>query len=161
MKQSIRDKLENLVGRLDELERILSDAEATRDMEQYRKLTREHAELVPVIALYKAWQQSEADLRSAQGMLADPEMKDLAEEEIDAARARLPEIEDELQKLLLPKDANDERNIFSKSAPERAATNRRCSPAACSACMCVTPNGSAGRSKSSRRMKPNSVVTKR
>ena len=112
MNQSIRDKLENLVGRLDELERILSDAEATRDMEQYRKLTREHAELVPVIALYKAWQQSEADLRSAQGMLADPEMKDLAEEEIDAARARLPEIEDELQKLLLPKDANDERNIF-------------------------------------------------
>ncbi len=112
MKQSIRDKLENLVGRLDELDRILSSGEATRDMDQYRKMTREHAELGPVVALYKDWQHTEADLASAQGMMADPEMKELAEEEMKAARERLPEIEIELQKLLLPKDSNDERNIF-------------------------------------------------
>ena len=112
MKQSIRDKLESLVGRLDELDRILSSGEATRDMEQYRKLTREHAELGPVVALYKTWLLTEDDLRSAQEMLADPEMKELAEAEIKAARERLPEIEIELQKLLLPKDANDERNVF-------------------------------------------------
>ena len=55
MKQSIRDKLESLVGRLDELDRILASGEATRDMDQYRKLTREHAELGPVVALYKEW----------------------------------------------------------------------------------------------------------
>ena len=112
MKQSIRDKLENLVGRLDELDRILASGEATRDMDQYRKMTREHAELGPVVALYKDWQQTEADLHSAQEMMVDPEMKELAEEEMKAARERLPEIEIELQKLLLPKDANDERNIF-------------------------------------------------
>ncbi len=112
MKQSIRDKLENLVGRLDELDRILASGEATRDMDQYRKMTREHAELGPVVALYKDWQQTEADLQSAQEMMADPEMKELAEEEMKAAKGRLPEIESELQKLLLPKDANDERNIF-------------------------------------------------
>ncbi len=112
MKQSIRDKLEGLVGRLEELDRILSSAEATRDMDQYRKMTREHAELGPVVALYKQWQLTEADLASAQEMMADPEMKDLAEEEMQAARERLPEIEIELQKLLLPRDANDERNVF-------------------------------------------------
>jgi len=112
MKQSIRDKLENLVGRLDELDRILASGEATRDMDQYRKMTREHAELGPVVALYKEWQQTAADLQSAQEMMADPEMKELAEEEMKAAKERLPEIEIELQKLLLPKDANDERNIF-------------------------------------------------
>ena len=112
MKQSIRDKLENLVGRLDELDRILASGEATRDMDQYRKMTREHAELGPVVALYKDWQQTEADLASAQDMMADPEMKELAEEEMKAAKARLPEIEIALQKLLLPKDANDERNVF-------------------------------------------------
>ena len=82
MKQSIRDKLENLTGRLDELDRILSSSEATRDMDQYRKMTREHAELGPVVALYQQWQQTEADLASAQEMMADPEMKDLAEEEV-------------------------------------------------------------------------------
>ena len=83
MKQSIRDKLENLVGRLDELDRILASGEATRDMDQYRKMSREHAELGPVVALYKEWQQTEADLASAQDMMADPEMKELAEEKID------------------------------------------------------------------------------
>ncbi|MFT3849355.1 MAG: peptide chain release factor 1 [Propionivibrio sp.] len=112
MKQSIRDKLENLVGRLDELDRILASGEATRDMDQYRKMTREHAELGPVVALYRDWQQTEADLASAQEMLADPEMKDLAEEEMKAAKERLPQLETDLQKLLLPKDANDERNVF-------------------------------------------------
>ncbi len=112
MKQSIRDKLENLVGRLDELDRILASGEATRDMDQYRKMTREHAELGPVVALYQQWQQTEADLASAQEMMADPEMKDLAEEEMKAARERLPQLESDLQKLLLPKDANDERNVF-------------------------------------------------
>ena len=112
MKQSIRDKLENLVGRLDELDRILASGEATRDMDQYRKMTREPAELGPVVALYKDWQQTEANLQSAQEMMNDPEMKELAEEEVKAAKERLPEIEIELQKLLLPKDGNDERNVF-------------------------------------------------
>ena len=112
MKQSIRDKLENLVGRLDELDRVLASGEATRDMDQYRKLTREHAELGPVVALYQTWRQTESDLQSALEMMADPEMKDLAEAEVKSAKERLPEIETELQKLLLPKDANDERNVF-------------------------------------------------
>ena len=112
MKQSIRDKLENLVGRLDEIDRILDSGEATRDMDQYRKMTSEHAELGPVVALYQQWQQTEADLASAQEMMADPEMKDLAEEEMKGAKERLPQLETDLQKLLLPKDANDERNVF-------------------------------------------------
>ena len=112
MKQSIRDRLESLVGRLDELDRILASGEATRDLDQFRRMTREHAEVGPVVALYKEWQQAEADLASAQEMLADPEMKELAEEEMQAARDRLPALELELQRLLLPKDANDERNVF-------------------------------------------------
>ena len=112
MKQSIRDKLENLVGRLDELDRILASGEATKDMDQYRKLTREHAELGPVVALYQTWRQTNEDLQSAQEMMADPEMKELAEAELKSAKERMPEIESELQKLLLPKDANDDRNVF-------------------------------------------------
>ena len=112
MKQSIRDKLENLVARLDELDRILASGEATRDMDQYRKLSREHAELGPVVALYQTWRQTESDLQSALEMMSDPEMKDLAEAEVKSAKDRLPEIETELQKLLLPKDANDERNVY-------------------------------------------------
>ena len=112
MKQSIRDKRENLVARLDELDRMLASGEATRDMDQYRKLSREHAEIGPVVALYARWRQCNDDLAAAQEMLADPEMKELAEAEVRSAKERLPQIENELQKLLLPKDANDERNVF-------------------------------------------------
>ena len=65
-----------------------------------------------MVALYQTWRQTESDLQSALEMMADPEMKDLAEAEVKSAKERLPEIETELQKLLLPKDANDERNVF-------------------------------------------------
>ncbi|WP_153117053.1 peptide chain release factor 1 [Rhodocyclus tenuis] len=112
MKQSILDKLERLCGRLEELDRVLASGEATRDMDQYRKLTREHAELGPVVARYQEWRQCQDDIEGALEMLADPEMKDLAQAEVDEARARLPGLETELQTLLLPKDPDDDRNLF-------------------------------------------------
>jgi peptide chain release factor 1 len=112
MKPSIREKLERLVGRLGELDSLLASEEATRDMEQYRKFTREHAELTPVVGLFREFLQAEADLKSAEDMLGDPDMAELAEEEVEAAKARLPQIEIELQKLLLPKDPNDDRNVM-------------------------------------------------
>jgi peptide chain release factor 1 len=65
-----------------------------------------------VVALYRAYDQAESDIASAQAMLSDPEMKALAEDEIVAARARQQQLEIELQTELLPKDPNDERNIF-------------------------------------------------
>jgi len=112
MKQSIRDKLDHLSRRLDELDLLLSSETATRDMEAYRKLSREHAEIAPVAALFAAWRQAEAGVHSAQAMLADAEMKGLAEEEMGACREEMARIEDDLQRALLPSDPNDERNLF-------------------------------------------------
>ncbi|MEF8700100.1 MAG: peptide chain release factor 1 [Candidatus Accumulibacter sp. UW26] len=112
MNPSIRDKLEHLTGRLAELDRMLASGEATSDLAEYRRLSREHAELGPVVALYQAWRQAMADLSTGLDMLADPEMRELAEAEVALAREQLPVIEADLQKLLLPKDANDDRNVF-------------------------------------------------
>jgi peptide chain release factor 1 len=112
MKPSIRSKLEQLAARLDEVDGLLAEETAARDMDKFRKLSRERAEVEPVVALYRQFLQAENDLAEAEGWLADPEMKDMAAEEIATARARLPEIEDELQKLLLPKDPNDDKNTF-------------------------------------------------
>ncbi len=112
MNRSIRDKLDHLTGRLAELDRMLASGEATRDIDEYRRLSREHAELSPVVALYQTWRQTEADLVSALELLADPEMRELAEAEAAIARERLPQIAGELQRLLLPKDSKDERNVF-------------------------------------------------
>ena len=112
MKPSIAAKLESLTRRLGEVGDILSSEAATRDMEQYRRLSREHAELTPVVSLFGKYVQAEADIAAAQEMLADPQMRIYAEAEIKSGREKLGEIEIELQQLLLPKDPNDERNIF-------------------------------------------------
>jgi len=112
MKPSIAAKLESLSKRLAEVGALLSSEAATRDMEQYRKLSKEHAELTPVAGLFEQYRQTEADMAAAQEMLEDPQMKSYAETEIKSGRSRLETLEAELQKLLLPKDLNDERNIF-------------------------------------------------
>ena len=112
MKPSIVSKLAQLADRLEEVGALLSSEEATRNMDNYRKLTREHAELEPVVELYNRFRQTEADLAAAQEMLADPDMKELAEEELRDGNERMQALEIELQRALLPKDPNDERNIF-------------------------------------------------
>ena len=112
MKPTIANKLANLSERLEELNLLLSSESATANMDNYRKLTREHAEIGPVVALYHAYQQCEQDIQTAQTMASDPEMREFAEAEIQEGRAKLEEIEKELQKQLLPKDPNDDRNIF-------------------------------------------------
>ena len=112
MKSSIRQKLELLVDRLDEIDRMLASPDAADNMEQFRKLSRERAEVEPVALHFNAFRQAENDLAEAEAMLADPDMREFAEEEIAAAKARLPELEIELQKLLLPKDPNDEKSVL-------------------------------------------------
>jgi peptide chain release factor 1 len=112
MKPSIREKLERLSERQVELDRLLATETATRDLDNYRKLTREHAEITAVVDLYKGFRKAESDLAAAQQLLDDPEMKALAEDEIAANRAAMDRAETELQTALLPRDPNDERNLF-------------------------------------------------
>ena len=112
MKASLQSKLEQLALRREELDRLLADERATADMAQYRRLNQEHADITPVVEHYRAWQQARDDLATAEGLLDDPEMKAFAQEEVEAAKTRLAGLDDQLQILLLPKDPNDERNIF-------------------------------------------------
>ena len=112
MKASIRQKLDLLVDRLDEIDRLLAAPDVAKDMDQFRKLSRERAEVEPVVLQFNAFRQAENDIVEAEAMLADPDMKEFAEEEIASARARLPGFEVELQKLLLPKDPNDDKSVL-------------------------------------------------
>jgi len=112
MKASIAAKLTQLSARLAEINRLLSAENATADLDAFRRLSREHAEIGPVVGLYDAWRKAASDLGAAQEMTSDPEMRELAEAEIKTAKERMAGIESELQRLLLPRDPNDERNIF-------------------------------------------------
>ena len=108
----MQSKLDQLTTRLAELNDLLSREDITANLDQYRKLTREHAELGPVVEHYALWRQASNDALTAQELLADASMRDFAEEEIRAARERMDKLGAELQKMLLPKDPNDDRNIF-------------------------------------------------
>ncbi len=112
MKPTIASKLANLSGRLEELNALLSSEDATRDMDGFRRLTREHAGITPLVELYQTYMQIEREIQSALELAGDPEMKELAEAEVTAGREKLQQLEAELQKRLLPKDPNDDRNIF-------------------------------------------------
>ena len=112
MKPSILDKLQTLADRLEEVTALLSSPEATANIDTYRKLNQEHAELTPIVETYQQYRQAESDLTDAQEMLSDPDMKEFAAEEIEAAKIKIEQLDFELQKLLLPKDADDDKNIF-------------------------------------------------
>ena len=108
----MKGKLEQVDARLAELNSLLVQEEITKDMNQYRKLNREHAEISPVVEQFQLYLQAEADEKAALEMQNDPEMKDFAEEEIKDARTRMDNMQADLQRLLLPKDPNDDKNIF-------------------------------------------------
>jgi peptide chain release factor 1 len=112
MKPSIETKLEQLSRRMLELESLLSAEDVTRDMEQYRKLTKERADIQPIVERFHEYQTAVSDIATAEQMLGDVDMRDYAEEEMRLGKERMLEIERDLQTLLLPRDPNDERNVF-------------------------------------------------
>jgi peptide chain release factor 1 len=112
MKASMLKKLATLSERLEELNRLMSSEGVTDNMDNYRKLTQEHAEITPIVEQYHIFEQAEKDIAEAQNMLSDPDMKEFAQEEIENGKTKLATVEAELQKLLLPKDPNDDKNIF-------------------------------------------------
>ena len=112
MKASLRSKLDQLADRLEELNGLLGAPEATGNLDRYRAMTREHADLTPIANGLQAYRQAEADLAAAADMASDPSMRAFADEERAAAQVRIVALEAELQAALLPKDPDDERNVF-------------------------------------------------
>ncbi|HCN97216.1 MAG TPA: peptide chain release factor 1 [Leclercia sp.] len=112
MKPSIVAKLEALHERHEEVQALLGDAATIADQERFRALSREYAQLSDVSKCFTDWQQVQEDIETAQMMLDDPEMREMAQEELQDAKVRAEEMEQQLQVLLLPKDPDDERNAF-------------------------------------------------
>ncbi len=112
MKPFLRQQLERFPVRLQELDFYLSQPDVVSNMERYRELSREHTEVTLVAGVYQRFRQGEQGLAQAREMMEDPEMADLAREEISAIETGLPALEAELQALLLPKDPDDVRNTF-------------------------------------------------
>lgn len=105
------DKLKTIDDRFEAITSQLEDPATYADPDLLRRLTREQKELEPVVEAYRAYGQAEADLASAQELLSDPEMKEMAQEEIQRAKADMERLREELKLLLLPRDPNDGKNV--------------------------------------------------
>ena len=112
MKPFLRQQLERYPVRLQELDFFLQQPDVVQDMERFRALTREHAEVSEVAGRYQQLRERESQLAQAREMLADADLAEMARDEVATLEAELPRLEDDLQKLLLPKDPDDVRNTF-------------------------------------------------
>ncbi len=114
MKASILEKLQNITERHEEVGALLSDPDVIGDQNRFRDLSKEYAELEPVVKTYADYSQVQENISEAKSLLkdADAEMRDMAQEELKAGEEELSDIVMDLQKLLLPKDPNDEKNVF-------------------------------------------------
>ncbi|MBB3170137.1 peptide chain release factor 1 [Simiduia aestuariiviva] len=114
MKDSIRLKLESLADRYEEVSALLSDADTINDQNKFRELSKEYAELEPVVQCFNRYLSLNTDIEEAQELMkdGDPEMREMAEMAWEEAQEQLEPLTDELQLLLLPKDPNDHKNVF-------------------------------------------------
>ena len=105
-------KLEAVEQRYEELNKKISDPEVIARQDEWKNLMKEHAALVDVVEKYREYKKAQSDLEEAQQMLNDKDLKELAEMEIDELRNKIPQIEEELKILLIPKDPDDDKNII-------------------------------------------------
>ncbi|MCW8839508.1 MAG: peptide chain release factor 1 [Gammaproteobacteria bacterium] len=114
MKPSILSKLENLSERLQELSALLADPGTIADQNRFRELSQEYAQIKPVVDSFARYTAALDDIAAAEEMAveSDPEMREMGEDELKVARERRDSLELELQKLLLPRDPNDNKNVF-------------------------------------------------
>jgi len=114
MNPSVISKLENLKERYEELEALLSDGGVISDQEKFRNYSKEYAELEPVVKCFGEYRRTRSNLEEARQLQkdSDPDVRDMAEEEVHATQKQLEHLDVELQKLLLPKDPKDSCNIF-------------------------------------------------
>ena len=109
------DKLDDMLIHYEELMLMLGDPDVTQDTKRFTRLMKEQAELAPIVEAYKQYKQAKQDVEDSLALLdeeSDEEMREMAKEELNAAKKRIEELEQELKILLLPKDPNDEKNVI-------------------------------------------------
>ena len=112
LKESIKTRLQKCVERYEEIAALLNTSEVMNDSRRFQDLSKEYAELSELVRIYTEYEHNEANLLEAEALLKDPEMKEMAEEDVLERKAAREKIASELYFLLLPKDPNDKAGIF-------------------------------------------------
>ena len=106
------NRLEGVEKRYEELNKLISDPEVISNQNEWKKLMKEHSDIEDIVFKYREYKTVSKNLEDAKEMLNDPELKELAEMEMEEAKEKLPKIEEELKILLIPKDPNDDKNVI-------------------------------------------------
>lgn len=112
MKPSLIKKLDNLSNRLEEVTQLLASENIAEHLDRYRQLSKEYSELTPIVNSYQTLKNTQNNLSAAKEMYLEPDMKELAQEEINSSAQLIKTLEHQLQLLLLPKDHDDHKNII-------------------------------------------------
>ena len=139
----MQEKLSALAAHLTEVEQQLADPAVYTDRERLTALRREQKELTPVVECWQAYLRAQDTAREAEEMLSDPELRALAQEELAGAKGDMERLQEELKRLLLPRDPNDEKNVILEI--RAGIGGARCSPPTSCGCTPCTPNAGAGR----------------
>ena len=156
---SLLQKLDQVVARHAELQAALSGG--SLDSQKFVAASKEYADLGPLVEAVNQWRKAEQELRDTEALAADPDMRAMAEEEAVNLKKRLPELEQTVKRMLLPKDAADEKNAILEIRAGTGARRRRCLPPTCFACTSVMPPSIAGSSRSWSSPTPGSAATRR
>ena len=105
-------KLEDVEKRYEDLTEKISDPEVIAQNKEWQKMMKEHSDLTPIVEKYREFKKLEQSIKDSEEMLSDPELKELAQEEIKNAKEKLPQIEEEIKILLIPKDPDDDKNTI-------------------------------------------------
>jgi peptide chain release factor 1 len=149
------DRLEQLEARYEELGQQLSDPKIVNDQENYRKVSKAHRDLEPTVEKFREYRKLKLAVADAKAMLADADMREMAEMELAELEPSLEAAEADLKIMLLPKDPNDDKNVVLEL---RAGTGG--DEASLFACTCDLPSSIAGRSKCSPKPTPTSAASR-
>ncbi|SIR87948.1 bacterial peptide chain release factor 1 (bRF-1) [Moraxella cuniculi DSM 21768] len=112
IKASLRHRLDQMVDRFEEVTALLSDPETLSDSKKFRELSVEHSDLAEITETWQRYTQAEADLATAEELLGDPDMKQMAVEEMELAKQTMADLTETLNVMMLPKDPNDKVSAF-------------------------------------------------
>ena len=163
MKDTLKSKLDSLTDRHEEVAALLGDADTLADQDKFRELSKEYAQLDEVVKTYTQWTAATEDRATAQEMLADsdPDVRELAADELNDAEERAGRLESELQILLLPRDPRDANNVYLEIRAGTGVMKRLFFQVTFSGCTVVMPRLTSGALRSFQSARASTVDSRK
>ena len=155
------DRLAQMEARYESLSRDMSDPNLVNDQKKFQAIAKEHRDMEPIVEKYRQHRKISTAIADAKAMLAEPDLKEMAQEELAELEPQLAPLEEELKVMLLPKDPNDDKNIVIELRAGTGGDEAALFVAEMSASTSASPSSTSGRSRCSPKPTPASATASR